>query len=93
MRLNSPKNLLEFVRSARFVEDADPYGVSLAEFAPTGQMNSNPFFRRHARRKNSFGLARRQPLVSTKRGIAPCDKHEYSKREPGQMGRPYKEVF
>ena len=81
-RMCESKNIL------RVVEDADPYDVmrrkisqraaegvgpynSLAEFARSAN-HSNPFFRRHARRKNSLRRSVTRALASTKRGQSPA---------------------
>ena len=73
MRLNSPKNLLEFVRSARVVEDADPYRVSLAEFARQGKENDNPFLPWVCRGKNTLRRSVTRALMPTNRGEAEGD--------------------
>ena len=48
---------------------------SLADFVRSTN-HSNPFLPWVRRGKNTFGLARRQPLASTKPGKARCDKSE-----------------
>ena len=66
--------------SCRVVEDADPYVISLAEFARSAKKVKS-FFRRHVRRKNSFGRSLCKPLAPTKAGKARRDKREYLKRK------------
>ena len=82
VRADSPQTVRNQVRSARAAEGVGPYDENQPRrVCPTGQINSNPFFRRHVRRKNSLRRSVTRALAPTNRRA--MEREYQNERPPG----------